>query len=202
MQVKEKISDREYLSVVEGTFSPATASWTMSPDLEQYLIVTETKVADKIKIKISYNGGEGLKSIAGQSDLYFKVKIEDAIKRTSVEYKSFVTVIAPKVDVAGSEAAQAAGDQMAGELIKAPYFDPALETTYTVFSDDVLIELANPIDPQGSEVSISFDLSEVQNFLTASGSKLTMLDGIKDAPIGIYTVKVELSSEFESIVLS
>ena len=29
-----------------------------------------------------------------------------------------------------------------------------------------------------------------------------MLDGINNAPIGVYTVKVELSSQFESKVLS
>lgn len=113
-----------------------------------------------------------------------------------------MTVIAPKVDAAGSEAAQAAGDKAAGDLLGAPYFEKDVETTYTVFSDDVLIELGDPIDPQESEISISFDLSEVQNFIQASGSKLTMLDGINNAPIGVYTVKVELSSQFESKVLS
>ena len=61
-----------------------------------------------------------------------------------------MTVLAPKVDAAGSEAAQATGDQMAVDLLGAPYFDPAPETTYTVFSDDVLIELGDPIDPQES----------------------------------------------------
>ena len=49
---------------------------------------------------------------------------------------------------------------------------------------------------------MSFDLSEVQEFLKASGTQLSMLDPNVDAPLGIYTVRVDLSSEFEGRLFS
>ena len=40
VKVGEEIVADEHFSVKEGTFSPATATWTISPGLERYLVIS------------------------------------------------------------------------------------------------------------------------------------------------------------------
>ena len=88
MKAGEAITDLVHLTVVEGTFSPATAFWTMSEALDPYLVVTQRKVSGKLEITVSYDGNKDLESLVSSSDLFLKVQIQDSIKRTSIEYET------------------------------------------------------------------------------------------------------------------
>ena len=65
----------------------------MSETLNEFLIITQTKVSDKTKITVAYDGSKALESLFTSTDLFLKVKIQDAIKRTSVEYETSIVIL-------------------------------------------------------------------------------------------------------------
>ena len=169
----------------------------MSEALDPYLVVTQRKVSGKTEITVSYAGGKDLESLVNSVDLFLKVQIQDSIKRTSVEYETQIVILeADKTELSTNQVAQV--ESITESLIGAPYFEPVPSSKYSIFSnDDVFIELGDPIDPQGKEIRIDFKLGKAYEFLVADGSNLKMQDEIVDVPLGTYSIKVELSSEYE-----